>query len=182
MDRSFSRVLLTVVLTFCLVRFSPGQTKAVSSARLSPELQRVARKAALIFTGTVIAIAPVRASGSEDISTVEVTFQVEQAIRGLRPGQRYTIHEWAGLWRSAPRYRIGQKMMLFLYSPSRAGLTSPVEGALGRYDVDRFGQVSIPPPHPPGLAILPRPISAGNQHVPVRAFSRAIREVMEESR
>jgi len=62
-------------------------------------LQRVARKAALIFTGTVVSIAPVRGNG-EETNSVEVTFQIEQALRGLRAGQRYTIREWSGLWMS----------------------------------------------------------------------------------
>ena len=78
--------------------------------------------------------------------------QVEQALRGLRTGQRYTIREWSGLWMSAPHYRLGQRMMLFHYGPSRAGLTSPVEGSLGRYDIDRSGQGSIFAPRRPAVA------------------------------
>jgi hypothetical protein len=181
MDRSFSGILLVLSLTFWIVP-SAAQSKPVSSPLIGADLQRVTQKAALIFTGTVISIAPVRASGSDETSTVGITFQIEQSLRGLRAGQRYTIREWASLWTSGPRYRLGQRMMLFLYSPSRAGLTSPVEGRLGRYDVDRSGQVAIPPTRLPTPIMLPRPIAAGPQHVPIRTFSRAIRQVMEESR
>jgi hypothetical protein len=181
MDRSFSRVLLMLSLTFCVVP-SAAQSKPVPSPLISADLERVARKAVLIFTGTVVSIAPARGNESEEINSVEITFQVEQALRGLRTGQRYTIREWAGLWMSGPRYHVGQRMMLFLYGPSRVGLTSSVEGSLGRYDVDRSGQVSIPPTRIPTPTILPRPIAAGNQHVPIRTFSRAIRQIMEESR
>lgn len=184
MDRSFCRVLLVLTFTFpvvfCVVS-GAAQSRPVSSPLVNADLQRVARRAALIFTGTVISIAPVHSNGSDEINTVEITFQVEQALRGLRTGQHYTIREWSGLWTSGPRYRLGQRMMLFLYGPSRAGLTSPVEGSLGRYDVDRFGQVSIS-----AASALPnptaRPIAAGPQHTPIRTFSRAIRQVMEESR
>jgi hypothetical protein len=181
MDQSFSRILLMLVFTFCVVP-SAAQSRSVASPLISADLQRVARKAALIFTGTVVSIAAVRGTGAEEINSVEVTFQVEQALRGLRAGQRYTIREWSGLWMSGPRYRMGQRMTLFLYSPSRAGLTSPVEGSLGRYDVDRSGQVTIPPTRVPTPTILPHPITTGSQHVPIRTFRRAIRQVMEESR
>jgi hypothetical protein len=184
MDRGFSKFLLVLAFTFsvfsCVAPLA-AQTRPVSSPLVNPDVQRVARKATLIFTGTVASISPVHSAGSEDINTVEITFQVEQALRGLRTGQRYTIREWSGLWMSGPRYRLGQRMMLFLYGPSRAGLTSPVEGRLGRYDVDRSGQVSIS-----AASALPnptaRPIAAGPQHIPIRTFSRAIRQVMEESR
>jgi hypothetical protein len=181
MDRSFSRILLVLSLTCCIIP-AAAQPKPVSSPLFNADLQRVARKAALIFTGTVVSIAAVRGIGSAETTGVEVTFQVEQALRGLRAGQRYTIREWSGLWMSGPRYRVGQRMTLFLYRPSRAGLTSPVEGSLGRYDVDRSGQVTIPPTRVPTPTILPRPIVAGSQHIPIRTFSRAIRQAMEESR
>lgn len=127
MDRSFSRVLLVLVWIFCVVS-SAAQSRPVTSPMISADLQRVARKAALIFTGTVVSIAPVRGNGEEP-NSVEVTFQIEQALRGLRAGQRYTIWEWSGLWMSGPRYRVGQRMTLFLYSPSRAGLTSQWKAA-----------------------------------------------------
>ena len=185
MDRSLSRVLLVLTLNFsvffCVVP-SAAQSRPVSSPLINADLQRVARKAALIFTGTVISIAPVHSNGSDEINTVEIAFQVEQALRGLRTGQRYTIREWSGLWMAGPRYRLGRRMMLFLYGPGRAGLTSPVEGNLGHYDVDRSGQVSIFAPSVPSPIPTSRPIAAGAQHVPIRTFSRAIREVMEESR
>ena len=141
MDRSFSRVLLVLVLPFCFAPLSAGQPKPVSSPLVTADLQRVTHKAALIFTGTVVAIAPGRGSGSEETNTVEITFQIERALRGLRAGQRYTIHEWSGLWMSGPRYRLGQRMMLFLYSraaqgspvPSTAAWAATTWTALARY-------------------------------------------------
>jgi hypothetical protein len=85
-------------------------------------------------------------------------------------------------------YRAGQRMVLFLYSPTRVGLTSPVGGRLGRYDVDRTGQIVVPasavlnqPSRTPVSSPPSRhPIATGAQHVPLRTFSRAIRRVMEE--
>jgi hypothetical protein len=186
MDRIFSRFLLVVALALSVAAYA-AQPKPISTAVIPVDLQQVARKAALIFTGTVVSVVPIQESGSEAVSSVAITFQVEQVLRGLRTGQKCTIHEWAGLWASGPRYRVGQRMMLFLYSPSRVGLTSPVGGRLGRYEVDRTGQVVIPsspaliPPSRKPVSSPPsRPIAAGPQHVPLRTFSRAIRRVMEE--
>ena len=39
-----------------------------------------------------------------DVATVQITFRVEQAMRGTRAGQILTIREWAGLWNSGERY------------------------------------------------------------------------------
>src|ERR1700739_1565071 len=116
MDRSLCRLLLLLTLTCCVVLLA-AQTKSVSSPLINADLQRVARKAALIFTGTVISIVPVRATGSDEINTVEITFQVEQALRGLRTGQRYTIREWSGLWMSAPHYRLCPRTVFVPYCP-----------------------------------------------------------------
>jgi hypothetical protein len=77
-----------------------------------------------IFDGTVLSVqsAPDDANG---LATVQITFRVEQAIRGTRAGQILTIREWAGLWNSGERYHAGERLLLFLYSPSSLGLTSP---------------------------------------------------------
>ncbi len=74
---------------------------------------------------------------------MQVSFRVEHAIRGTQAGQRLTIREWAGLWNSGERYRVGDRLMLFLYPPSKLGLTSPVGGPHGRFTVDKNGQVTI---------------------------------------
>jgi hypothetical protein len=75
--------------------------------------------------------------------TVQITFRIEQAIRGTRAGQILTIREWAGLWNSGQRYHPGERLLLFLYSPSSLGLTSPVGGASGRFTVDSGGSAVI---------------------------------------
>ena len=80
MDRIFSRVLLVFIFTFGVVS-STAQSRPIGAPVITPELAQVTKKAGLIFTGTVVSVAPIRASGSDAISTVEVTFQVEQAIR-----------------------------------------------------------------------------------------------------
>jgi hypothetical protein len=96
-----------------------------------------------IFDGTVLSVERVAESESDSVPTVQITFRVERAIRGTRRGQVLTIREWAGLWNSGERYRTGERLLLFLYNPSKLGLTSPVGGPLGRYAVDSGGNVSV---------------------------------------
>jgi hypothetical protein len=95
-----------------------------------------------VKTGAV-KTAPIRTASAAraDAGSTAVTFQVEHAIRGAVAGQRLTIYEWAGLWRNGERYRVGEQVLLFLYSPSRLGLTSPVAGIMGRFAMDSRGRV-----------------------------------------
>ena len=74
---------------------------------------------------------------------MQVTFEVTEGIRGVRTGQTLVIREWAGLWESGARYRPGQRILLFLYRPSRLGLTSTVGGQMGRFPIDNKGQVMV---------------------------------------
>ena len=80
------------------------------------------------------------------------------------------IKEWAGLWQSGERYRPGERVLLFLYPPSRLGLTSPVANRAGRFEVDRAGRVTLKPRS--GNAVL-RPISI---HRAVAAIRQAEKE------
>ncbi len=110
---------------------------AISSLRL------LARNAGYIFDGTVLSVQRVVQNELGNVATVEITFRVEQAMRGARAGQVLTIREWAGLWDSGERYRPGERLLLFLYSPSKLGLTSPVGGPSGRFAVDIRGNALV---------------------------------------
>jgi len=87
-----------------------------------------------------------------NLASTVITFQVEHAIRGCSQGQNLTIHEWAGLWASGERYRIGERVFLFLYAPSKLGLTSPVSGALGRLAFDAHDRIIMNALHVANLA------------------------------
>jgi hypothetical protein len=76
---------------------------------------------------------------------MRITFRVEEAIRGVQAGQMLTIREWAGLWDAGDRYRTGERLMLFIYPPSHLGLTSTVAGSQGRFSIDRYGKIALPP-------------------------------------
>ena len=91
---------------------------------------RVVSAAGIIFSGRVTSVSRTPLPTGESPPSTAVTFQVDQAVRGVLPGQNLTIHEWAGLWDRGERYRVGERVMLFLYSPSKLGLTSPVAGAM----------------------------------------------------
>jgi hypothetical protein len=130
---------------------------------------QIAQIAGMIFSGQVTAVG--HGSSPGPLSTT-VTFQVEQAIRGVSPGQTLTIREWAGLWTSGERYRVGEHVFLFLYPPSKLGLTSPVAGNLGRFAVDSRGMVMFTPQHI--AALLPDPVLGGRTFIPFKDFALAI--------
>ena len=125
---------------FLCVFLLPATAQGSSSA---PSLRQLTRSSGYIFAGKVSAIERVAARTTPDVATVKITFQVEQGIRGVHTGQRLVIREWGGLWEQGERYHPGERVLLFLYRPSKLGLTSPVAGALGRFAVDKTGQINL---------------------------------------
>jgi len=136
-------------------------------------LQQLARAAGIIFSGRVTFIGQAASSSRPTPSSTTITFQVEDAIRGSSTGQSLTIHEWAGLWTNGERYRVGQRVLLFLYSPSKLGLTSPVAGAMGRFAMDSEGQIMMSAQHVASMAA--DPILGGKTVVPYADFALAVR-------
>ena len=145
-------------------------------------LRSLTRSAGYIFDGTVLAVERVAPSDTNSVATVQITFRVEQAIRGTRLGQVLTIREWAGLWNSGERYRPGERLLLFLYSPSKLGLTSPVGGPSGRFAVDSDGNALVENGRLPGLALdsAPPALLPGKNRVNVRALAVAIQRLETE--
>lgn len=107
----------------------------------------IARAAGTIFSGTVIAVARRPPPHGQSLETVVITFHIEHAIRGATPGQDLTISQWIGLWSGGQRYRVGERVLLFLYPPSKLGLTSSVGGDMGRFSVDLWGRVLLSAQH-----------------------------------
>ncbi|MGZ4822472.1 MAG: hypothetical protein ACXVZM_12780 [Terriglobales bacterium] len=102
------------------------------SAQNQPDLRQLAGNAGMIFSGVVEKVERV-APVAGDVGTVRVTFRVAEALRGASPGEVLTISEWDGLWNAGDRYRVGERLLLFLYSPSNSlGLTTTVAGEQGR--------------------------------------------------
>ena len=101
-----------------------GAGVAQPATTLGGKLQSMAARASVIFAGQVVSIA-------RHGSMVEVTFRVDQIVAGT-PGATYVLREWAGLWApGVSRYSVGQRALLFANPASKAGLSSPVDGAEG---------------------------------------------------
>jgi hypothetical protein len=135
-------------------------------------LPRLVRAAGVIFSGRVTFVGHAALPQGPVPSTTTVSFQVEQAIRGTSPGQMLTIREWGGLWGNGERYRVGEHALLFLYAPSKLGLTSPVAGPMGRFVIDSQGRVVMDPQHLAALA--DDPVLGGKAIVTYSDFARAV--------
>lgn len=132
--RALRTALLAVGLGCCSL------AHATSPAPLS--LTQLTRKAGFIFAGRVLRVErPAPLPGR--VPVVQVTFQVERALRGTRSGQTVTLTQWAGAWDDGPQYRPGQRLLLFLYPRSQSGLTSVVGGRLGQFDLDEGGNIVL---------------------------------------
>ena len=57
------------------------------------------RNSGYIFAGTVKSVVQT-SPRTNGVATVQISFHVDQAIRGVRTGQTLVIREWAGLWNS----------------------------------------------------------------------------------
>lgn len=119
----------------------PGTPLSESPYRRPPP---VTQSSGYIFAGTVKSVSRVAPEGN-GVATVQIVFHVDRGMRGIRTGQILAIREWAGLWQSGERYRLGERVLLFLYPPSKLGLTSPVRGPLGRFGIGTDGQIPVDP-------------------------------------
>ena len=134
--------------------------------------QQIVNAAGTIFSGRVTSVGRVALPAWQAESPTIITFQVERAMRGISPGETLTIHEWAGLWRSGERYHVGESVLLFLYPPSKLGLTSPVAGAMGRFALDSQGRILMNGQHSANL--VDDPILGGKTIVPYADFALAV--------
>jgi hypothetical protein len=135
----------------------------------------------MIFAGKVIRVEPVRATSSDEVASVQIAVQVEQGLRGARNGETIAFREWAGLWTAGARYRIGQRLMLFLYAPSTLGLTSPVGGRAGQFAVDRDGRIVLSPEQQQAIRVSLKPVQLDvKRPVPLRDFTRMVRRMRED--
>jgi hypothetical protein len=138
----------------------------------------IVRAAGTIFSGTVTAIARRPAARGQSVETVAITFHVDQAIRGVTPGENLTISQWIGLWSGGQRYRVGERVLLFLYPRSKLGLTSCVAGPVGRLALDSSGHVLLSAQHL--AAFRADPVLGGKSRVRYRDFALAVQRASEE--
>jgi hypothetical protein len=124
-----------------------------------------------------LSVEKIQPKSQNEVATVQITFRVDQAIRGVSSRQVLTIREWAGLWDSVDRYRRGEQVLLFLYQLSRLGLTSPVNGNYGRFKLDNGGLIMLNAARLQALQLdrpVPAPASAGTTTINSRDLVRAI--------
>jgi len=147
-----------------------------------PNLHALARNSGYIFGGTVLSVERVVPSRQDAVAVMRVTFRVDSAIRGVSRGQRLVIREWAGLWQSGEHYRPGERVLLFLYPPSRLGLTSPVGGATGRFRINPGGRIVVPRGRnrPVSPRTPERRLSAKTNLVSLRELVSALQRELEE--
>jgi hypothetical protein len=180
-------VLVCIGLCFCLccppaLAATPSD-QAATERVLGPQWKHLARRAGMIFTGTVLstdaeiakrkerqrevqreprpALTAAEISPSEGrerasildrgVPAVELRFRIDHPIAGVQSGQVLTIHEWTGALSRQPTLRAGDRVLIFLYPPSRLGLTSPVDGPQGAIRLDSSGQ-NVPVRSSPGLS------------------------------
>ena len=194
--------LLTISVLILAPAFLRGQSSGVNPAPHfaippptdaglppAPDLRRpitppaigfpgIARAAGTIFSGTVTSIARRPASRAQAVETIAITFHVENAIRGATPGEDLTISQWIGLWSGGQRYRVGERVLLFLYPPSKLGLTSCVAGAIGRFAIDPWGRVLLSAQHL--SAFRADPVLGGKSRIRFSEFALAVRQAGEE--
>ena len=117
-----------VVESGCLAQDAP-------SSAVQNLLHSMSNRAAVVFVGSVTRIQKVEGEGSSS-GVVEVTFQVDQAVRGVGAGSTYTLREWSGLWMASDRrYSVGERLLMLLNAPGAGGLSSPVGGMEGAIPV-----------------------------------------------
>jgi hypothetical protein len=144
-------------------------------------LADLAGPAGIIFSGRVILVErpdPSPSSGLPSAASTTITFVVEHAMRGVHPGQELSIHEWAGRWMGGERYRVGERVTLFLFPVSKLGLTSPVAGSMGRFPMDQPERILLRPEAARALAA--DPALGGRTSTPYATFERAVRLAAEE--
>jgi hypothetical protein len=139
---------------------------------------QLARRAGIIFSGTVTRIEHPAETPGQAVGTVAITFHVDNAIRGATASESVTITQWIGLWSSGQRYRIGERLFLFLYPPSRVGLTSCVGATMGRFAVDSSGSIRLSPEQI--LAFRTDPVLGGKSQLHLSDFASAVRRAGEE--
>jgi hypothetical protein len=111
------------------------------------DFPQVVRAAGTIFSGTVTSIARHPATRGQAVETVAITFHIENAIRGATSGEDLTVFamDWPVV--GGQRYRLGERVLLFLYPPSKLGLTSCVAGSVGRFTIDAQGRIVLSAQH-----------------------------------
>lgn len=176
----FSRIFvsgLLLLLSYPVVAEHPTSV----TDPVIPNLPKLTHSSGYIFSGTVKSVERIVSSNRNSVAVMRITFQVDRGMLGVSSGKTLSINEWTGLWQSGERYRVGEQVLLFLYPPSKLGLTSPVGGWTGRFSVNRGGEVTPKPAPGSGRTPLPpwtRP--SPGIHITIDDVAREVQRASEE--
>ncbi len=105
-------------------------------------LEEMVNLAERVFYGRCLSVKPT--SHPIGMAVSEYTFQVLEAVKGVRPGQKIVFRQVDATGRGLlpgiigmPVYRKGREILLFLHGDSQVGLTSPVGLSQGVFAVVR---------------------------------------------
>ncbi|HJT68904.1 MAG TPA: hypothetical protein VJ731_01820 [Terriglobales bacterium] len=169
MRRTVFATVLFILISVALGHDASAQLAAAPSSDVAqPILQRslltqMLRSSGQVFSGTVLNVEHAHSGSSSVLATTNIRLRVDEPIRGVRKGQVLEIREWAGLWQAGERYRPGERVLLFLYPPSKLGLTSPVGHQAGRFLIDKGGNLLPNSGHPNKPIQIHRVIAAIRQ-------------------
>jgi hypothetical protein len=181
MSLPFRISLVLLALAFWLPGPAIAESSAQEALQVPLSLRPLIQRSGYIFAGTVLAVEHVVPLPNE-MPIVRVTFHIDEAIRGVQQGQTLTIREWARLWNSSEQYHRGEQVLLFLYPISKLGLTSPVGGRSGRFQLTPGGGISGQESR---FVIRRNKSSPGEdasaeRHLPTRVFLQALRRAAQE--
>jgi hypothetical protein len=118
--------------------------RSAAARVLGPHWRQMSRRAGMVFSGTVLGVELHPVKKGQPLALILTKFRVNRAVVGVRTGEVLTLREWAGAWPMHRAMRPGQRMLIFLYPPSRLGLTSPVNGPAGQVALDFRGELREP--------------------------------------
>ena len=178
MPSSFLKVIVFSVL-FSLPAFAVRPAPITDT--VLPNIPKLTQSSGYIFAGTVKSVERVTPRNPQSTGVMRVTFQVQRGMLGVTSGKTLAINEWAGLWQNGERYRVGEQVLLFLYPPSKLGLTSPVGGWSGHFSVGQGGKVIGRPVASPGrfstrTSTASPPITA----ITIDDIAREVQRALEE--
>jgi hypothetical protein len=133
------------------------------------------RSAGYIFAGTVKSVERITPKQHDSVGAMRITFQVEKGIRGVQARQTLVIQEWLGLWEAGERYRPGERALLFLYPPSKLGLTSLVGGPMGWFPIDEDDGILLDRGRTGRLSPEIQAHLEGKKRISVEDFAHALR-------
>jgi hypothetical protein len=127
----------------CIAAISDGQVSdpAVAARVLGAHWREISRASGMVFSGTVLSVEPQPIAKGQPLPVILTKLRVDRAIVGVARNQIVTVREWAGAWDTHRAMSAGERVLLFLYPPSRLGLTSPVGGRAGLVALDGRGEI-----------------------------------------